>query len=183
MWGGQSISSAFLLQCLSCTPTPPGIVAGLLVQNTLKHLLDFGTVTPYLGYASLKDFFPTMQIKPNPGCTNEACRQRQATAALRGPKVVQKVRATLLPSACPFSFCRRLWRRGPCMRRMSGALRWWSPRKLPRQVPFRAAPFLRASRLQCRCVDRKRLVLFDVFVRWFVRYFLRCFSEEFFRKL
>jgi hypothetical protein len=32
----------------------PGIVAGLLVQNTLKYLLDFGTVSHYLGYSSLK---------------------------------------------------------------------------------------------------------------------------------
>ena len=31
-----------------------GIVAGLLVQNTLKYLLDFGTVGKYLGYSSLK---------------------------------------------------------------------------------------------------------------------------------
>ena len=27
----------------------------------------------YLGYNSLKDFFPTMDIKPNPGCTNPLC--------------------------------------------------------------------------------------------------------------
>jgi hypothetical protein len=27
-----------------------GIVAGLLVQNTLKHLLHFGVVSKYLGY-------------------------------------------------------------------------------------------------------------------------------------
>jgi hypothetical protein len=31
-------------------PTPAGIVAGLLVQNCLKHLLSFGSVSPYLGY-------------------------------------------------------------------------------------------------------------------------------------
>lgn len=35
-------------------------------------------MTPYLGYSSLKDFFPTMDIKPNPSCTNSLCRQRQA---------------------------------------------------------------------------------------------------------
>jgi len=35
-----------------------GIIAGLLVQNSLKHLLGFGVVTQYLGYSSLKDFFP-----------------------------------------------------------------------------------------------------------------------------
>lgn len=56
---------------------PPGIVAGFLVQNTLKYLLNFGTVGHYLGYNSLQDFFPTMTIKPNPGCANPLCAQRQ----------------------------------------------------------------------------------------------------------
>ena len=34
-------------------------------------------VTRYLGYSSLKDFFPTMDIKPNPGCSSKLCRSRQ----------------------------------------------------------------------------------------------------------
>ncbi len=38
-------------------------------------------VTRYLGYSSLKDFFPTMEIRPNPGCANALCAQRQAEAA------------------------------------------------------------------------------------------------------
>eukprot|EP00884_Botryococcus_braunii_P017624 jgi/Botrbrau1/4545/Bobra.60_2s0033.1 len=63
--------------CAASLPTTMGIVAGLLVQNALKYLLAFGQVTPYLGYSSLKDFFPTMQIRPNPGCTNSLCVQRQ----------------------------------------------------------------------------------------------------------
>ena len=54
-----------------------GIVAGLLVQNTLKYLLHFGQVTRYLGYNSLKDFFPSMDLRPNPGCTNSLCCRRQ----------------------------------------------------------------------------------------------------------
>ena len=29
-------------------------LAGLLVQNALKHLLQFGTVTRFLGYSALK---------------------------------------------------------------------------------------------------------------------------------
>ncbi|KAK4401096.1 Ubiquitin-like modifier-activating enzyme 5 [Sesamum angolense] len=33
--------------CFACAP-PLGVVAGLLVQNTLKYLLKFGNVTPYL---------------------------------------------------------------------------------------------------------------------------------------
>ena len=35
-------------------------------------------VTRYLGYSSLKDFFPTMDIKPNPGCSSKLCRSRQS---------------------------------------------------------------------------------------------------------
>jgi len=31
-----------------------GIVAGMLVQNTLKYLLGFGEVSFYLGYSALK---------------------------------------------------------------------------------------------------------------------------------
>ena len=54
-----------------------GIVAGFLVQNTLKHLLNFGRVSPYLGYNAMKDYFPTMDIQPNPGCTNSTCCRLQ----------------------------------------------------------------------------------------------------------
>lgn len=63
--------------CAASLPTTMGIVAGLLVQNTLKCLLKFGQVTRYLGYSSLTDFFPTMDIKPNPGCVNGLCRTMQ----------------------------------------------------------------------------------------------------------
>ena len=64
--------------CAASLPTTMGMVAGMLIQNTLKYLLRFGTVTPYLGYSALKDFFPTMQIHPNPQCNNPLCMQRQA---------------------------------------------------------------------------------------------------------
>ena len=40
--------------CAASLPTTMGIVAGLLVQNSLKYLLGFGQVTRYLGYSSLK---------------------------------------------------------------------------------------------------------------------------------
>ncbi|KAB2000175.1 hypothetical protein ES319_D12G214100v1 [Gossypium barbadense] len=63
--------------CAASLPTTMGVVAGLLVQNTLKFLLGFGHVSPYLGYSSLKDFFPTMTMKPNPQCSNAACLERQ----------------------------------------------------------------------------------------------------------
>ncbi|XP_026385354.1 ubiquitin-like modifier-activating enzyme 5 isoform X1 [Papaver somniferum] len=64
--------------CAASLPTTMGVIAGLLVQNTLKYLLNFGQVSPYLGYNSLKDFFPTMAMKPNPQCSNSPCLDRQA---------------------------------------------------------------------------------------------------------
>ncbi|XP_042473000.1 ubiquitin-like modifier-activating enzyme 5 isoform X2 [Zingiber officinale] len=63
--------------CAASLPTTMGVVAGLLVQNALKYLLKFGNVSPYLGYNSLKDFFPTMEMRPNPQCSNGACIERQ----------------------------------------------------------------------------------------------------------
>ncbi|KAL1812387.1 hypothetical protein ACET3Z_022452 [Daucus carota] len=71
--------------CAASLPTTMGVVAGLLVQNTLKYLLKFGQVSPYLGYNALKDYFPTMQMKPNPQCSNAACLQRQEEYNLTKP--------------------------------------------------------------------------------------------------
>ncbi|CAI9738258.1 ubiquitin-like modifier-activating enzyme 5 [Octopus vulgaris] len=63
--------------CAASLPTTMAIVAGFLVQNTLKYLLKFGTVTPYLGYNALEDFFPTMRMKPNPQCDDRFCLKQQ----------------------------------------------------------------------------------------------------------
>jgi ubiquitin-like modifier-activating enzyme 5 len=63
--------------CAASLPTTMGIVAGMLVQNTLKYLLNFGEVSNYLGYNALIDFFPKMDLRPNPQCTDRWCRQRQ----------------------------------------------------------------------------------------------------------
>ncbi|XP_033113812.1 ubiquitin-like modifier-activating enzyme 5 [Anneissia japonica] len=63
--------------CAASLPTTMGIVAGFLVQNTLKYLLGFGTVTHYLGYSALNDFFPTMALKPNTACDDSFCRKQQ----------------------------------------------------------------------------------------------------------
>ncbi|KAH7858440.1 hypothetical protein Vadar_023929 [Vaccinium darrowii] len=71
--------------CDASLPTTMGVVAGLLVQNTLKYLLKFGHVSPYLGYNALKDFFPTMEMKPNPQCSNTACLERQKEYILAKP--------------------------------------------------------------------------------------------------
>lgn len=71
--------------CAASLPTTMGVVAGLLIQNTLKYLLKFGQVSPYLGYNSLKDYFPTMEMRPNPQCSNSACLERQREYAQAKP--------------------------------------------------------------------------------------------------
>lgn len=63
--------------CAASLPTTMGIVAGFLVQNTLKFLLKFGSVSYYLGYNAMQDFFPSMTLKPNPACEEKMCQQRQ----------------------------------------------------------------------------------------------------------
>ncbi|XP_013399773.1 ubiquitin-like modifier-activating enzyme 5 [Lingula anatina] len=63
--------------CAASLPTTMGIVAGFLVQNTLKYLLGFGNVTHYLGYNALQDFFPSMSMMPNPNCDDNHCRKQQ----------------------------------------------------------------------------------------------------------
>lgn len=63
--------------CAASLPTTMGIVAGFLVQNCLKYLLKFGKVSHYLGYNALDDFFPRMELKPNPTCSDSWCLRRQ----------------------------------------------------------------------------------------------------------
>lgn len=75
--------------CAASLPTTMGIVAGFLVQNALKLLLQFGQVSRYLGYNAMEDFFPTMALKPNPSCDDKYCRQRQKEYLAR-PKMQQK---------------------------------------------------------------------------------------------
>ncbi|KAM9990417.1 hypothetical protein ACTFIY_006468 [Dictyostelium cf. discoideum] len=59
--------------CAASLPTTMGIVAGMLVQNTLKYLLKFGEVSSLLGYNALLDYFPKDNMKPNPECSNSFC--------------------------------------------------------------------------------------------------------------
>ncbi|XP_042224063.1 ubiquitin-like modifier-activating enzyme 5 isoform X2 [Homarus americanus] len=63
--------------CAASLPTTMGVVAGLLVQNTLKFLLKFGEVANYLGYNAMVDFFPTMTVRPNPQCEDIWCQKQQ----------------------------------------------------------------------------------------------------------
>lgn len=76
--------------CAASLPTTMGIVAGMLVQNTLKYLLGFGEVSNYLGYNALIDFFPKMTLKPNSQCDDRFCVQRQIEYQLN-PRVVAVV--------------------------------------------------------------------------------------------
>ncbi|KYM94676.1 Ubiquitin-like modifier-activating enzyme 5 [Cyphomyrmex costatus] len=75
--------------CAASLPTTMGIVAGFLVQNTLKFLLKFGKVSHYLGYNAMEDFFPTMTLRPNPNCDDAYCKQRQKEYLIK-PKIQQK---------------------------------------------------------------------------------------------
>lgn len=72
--------------CAASLPTTMGMVAGMLVQNTLKYLLNFGEVSDYLGYNAMIDFFPKMSLKPNIQCSDRFCQQRQKEFNAR-PKV------------------------------------------------------------------------------------------------
>uniref|UniRef100_A0A4W5LQV4 Ubiquitin-like modifier-activating enzyme 5 n=1 Tax=Hucho hucho TaxID=62062 RepID=A0A4W5LQV4_9TELE len=78
--------------CAASLPTTMGVVAGILVQNVLKYLLKFGTVSHYLGYNAMQDFFPTMAMKANPTCDDRHCRKQQDDfKAERPKKVVEEV--------------------------------------------------------------------------------------------
>jgi len=63
--------------CAASLPTTMGIVAGFLVQNALKYLLDFGECSYYVGYNALLDYFPKTSLLPNPECDNNWCKKRQ----------------------------------------------------------------------------------------------------------
>ncbi|WKX88058.1 hypothetical protein Q1695_008015 [Nippostrongylus brasiliensis] len=63
--------------CAASLPTTMAVVAGFLVQNALKYLLNFGEVSMYVGYNALLDFFPRQEMKPNDQCDDRFCRKRQ----------------------------------------------------------------------------------------------------------
>ncbi|XP_033728977.1 ubiquitin-like modifier-activating enzyme 5 [Pecten maximus] len=65
--------------CAASLPTTMAVVAGFLVQNTLKYLLKFGEVSYYLGYNALQDFFPKYAMKPNPQCDDRFCCKQQTS--------------------------------------------------------------------------------------------------------
>lgn len=76
--------------CAASLPTTMGVVAGFLVQNSLKYLLKFGSVSWYLGYSALTDFFPTMKLQPNPQCDDSYCVKRQKEFAAKPKPVIEQ---------------------------------------------------------------------------------------------
>jgi ubiquitin-like modifier-activating enzyme 5 len=84
--------------CAASLPTTMGIVAGLLVQNSLKKLLGFGQVSNYVGYNALNDFFPGMDLKPNENCDDGGCikRQKEYQEHLKTHPVVEVVEEEVL---------------------------------------------------------------------------------------
>uniref|UniRef100_A0A7S3E9T1 Ubiquitin-like modifier-activating enzyme 5 n=5 Tax=Rhodosorus marinus TaxID=101924 RepID=A0A7S3E9T1_9RHOD len=80
--------------CAASLPTTMGIVAGLLVQNALKHLLNFGQVSACLGYNAMKDFFSLMVLQPNPSCSDSWCLKQQEQY-LQKAKAEEKNRAAV----------------------------------------------------------------------------------------
>ena len=83
--------------CAASLPTTMGIVAGFLVQNALKYLLEFGEVSEYCGYIALKDHFPRMTLRPNPDCVSSWCRKQQA--AFQKREAERKAAEALCPAA------------------------------------------------------------------------------------
>ncbi|VDN36521.1 unnamed protein product [Gongylonema pulchrum] len=69
--------------CAASLPTTMAVIAGFLVQNALKFLLNFGEVSYCLGYNALDDFFPRHQLLPNPSCEDRFCQQRQQEYKVR----------------------------------------------------------------------------------------------------
>lgn len=80
--------------CAASLPTTMAIVAGMLVQNALKYLLEFGKISHYLGYNAMEDFFPTMYLKPNDSCDDSFCRSRQSEYAAK-PKIESCTESTI----------------------------------------------------------------------------------------
>ncbi|KAL7674198.1 hypothetical protein ACOME3_000477 [Neoechinorhynchus agilis] len=63
--------------CAASLPTTMSLIASLLVQNALKFLLQFGTVSTCISYSGATDHFQSMNLKPNPTCNDIYCVDRQ----------------------------------------------------------------------------------------------------------
>ena len=127
-----------------CASAAPALTAaqtpGLLVQNALKHLLNFGSVTRYLGYSALKarlshraagshltlrlasGLFPDVRNEAEPGLLQRSVpRPAGACATHSLPSGVAHPAAAYRPSVRPF------WLRPSTLlrRRLLQPLLWW----------------------------------------------------------
>ncbi|OWM90593.1 hypothetical protein CDL15_Pgr014896 [Punica granatum] len=70
--------------CFACAP--PLVVASGVDERTLKREgVCAASLPTTMGYNSLKDYFPTMEMRPNPQCSNGACLERQKEYLLAKP--------------------------------------------------------------------------------------------------
>ncbi|XP_037496386.1 ubiquitin-like modifier-activating enzyme 5 isoform X2 [Jatropha curcas] len=70
--------------CFACAP--PLVVASGIDERTLKREgVCAASLPTTMGYNSLKDYFPTMEMRPNPQCSNAACLERQKEYILAKP--------------------------------------------------------------------------------------------------
>jgi ubiquitin-like modifier-activating enzyme 5 len=79
--------------CAASLPTTMGIVAGLLAQNLLKFLLNFGEVAYLLNYNAFLNFFDNSILLPSPGCGDENCvilQERFIKGEFQSRKLVAK---------------------------------------------------------------------------------------------
>ncbi|OAF69977.1 Ubiquitin-activating enzyme 5 [Intoshia linei] len=81
--------------CSASLPTTMGIVAGLVVQNVLKYIMDFGYVSNYVGYNALQDFFPKMSLSPNPDCNDRFCIKAQNKYTLITEKLKSEFKTSI----------------------------------------------------------------------------------------
>jgi ubiquitin-like modifier-activating enzyme 5 len=63
--------------CAASLPTTMGIIAGLLAQNLLKFLLNFGEVSYLLSYNAFLNFFDNSILLPNSTCNDDNCVKLQ----------------------------------------------------------------------------------------------------------
>ncbi|KAL9335376.1 hypothetical protein Peur_072557 [Populus x canadensis] len=62
---------------------------------TCLSLPDSDFIAWLQGYNSLKDYFPTMEMRPNPQCSNAACLERQKEYLLEKPAGDAAIRAKM----------------------------------------------------------------------------------------
>ena len=63
--------------CAASLPTTTAILAGVLAQTALKHLLEFGTLSQYVSYEGLADSLTQDASLPDVECPQARCRELQ----------------------------------------------------------------------------------------------------------